>query len=363
MKPLSAMHQDLASDWDHIFAKLVVGVAVTIAALGLWVPPASAVTIAVTNACDLLVVPPGEGLGAGTLEAAPGDTVQLTADSFCDPEFDPLTGDLLSGDGIAIEADEVILDLNGFDIISLENVAADGEAAGFDVENAGVAVGAKNVTVTNSSAAVSVVSNFTANFDYAKAESSSLVGMLSGGVFNIHIGESHGGGGIAVDRSRAITIDTVEIVDQQPGEAPVGGDNGIDWKRCSGPGNVLKNSSIKAPLSGLRFRNCKGGGMLTIHNTSFSTVDALIGVGIEFTRDVEGVTLTGNDIGPNGEIGVVVGGNTKSILFNPLGTSPNTIHDNAICGIEFAPTAQNMQTNAQLLANNTFLGNGANICR
>ena len=325
----------------------------------------AATTIPLANACDVLVVEPGEGLGAGFVEAAPGDTIKLTADSSCDPVFDLDTGELLSGDGIAIAADGVILDLNGFDIVSSSNVAADGDAAGFDVENAGVAVGAKNVKVTNTSANVSVVANFTANFDYAKAESSSLMGMLVGGVYNIHVGESHGGGGIAVDRSKAITIDTVEIVDTNTAAVPEGGDNGIDWKRCTGPGNSLKNSHVVAPLAGLRMRNCKGGGMMTIHNTSFSAADPALGVGIEFTRDVEGVTLTKNDIGPNGEIGVVVGGNTKSILFNPTGNPAlkNSIHNNAVCGIEFAPTAQNMQTDAQLTANNTFLGNGEDICR
>lgn len=35
---------------------------------------------------------------------------------------------------------------------------------------------------------------------------------------------------------------------------PAGGDNGIDWKRCTGNGNFLKNSHIVAPLAALRYR-------------------------------------------------------------------------------------------------------------
>lgn len=362
-KGSSTMQQDLSMGRGQAFVRLALGVVVTIFALGLWAHPASAATLFVSNACDLLVVKPGDGGLPGTLEAAPGDIVELTADSICVPSFDPATGELLSGDGIAIAAEGVTLDLKGFDIISDSNVAFDADAFGLDVENAGVSVGARNVTVRNTSPQVSIVENFTANFDYAKAESSSLAGLKVAGVFNIQIGESHGGGGIAVDRSKGITIDTVEIIDKNTDAVPAGGDNAIDWKRCTGNGNFLKNSHIVGPLAALRYRICPQG--LQIWNTSFSTADPAIGVGIEFTRDVKNVTITGSDIGPNGETGVGIGPKTENIKLNPTGAvaTRNTIHDNVVCGVEINPTAKNMQTDAQLLANNTFSANGIDVCR
>lgn len=370
-KGSSTLQQDFSMGCGQVFVRLAVGVALTICALGIWAWPASAATLFVSNACDLLVVKPGDGGLPGTLEAAPGDIVELTADSNCVPVFNAVNnencdgpaGTLCSGDGIAIAADGVTLDLKGFDIISDSNVAADADAFGLDVENAGVSVGAKNATVRNTSAGVSIVANFTANFDYAKAESSSLMGLKVASVFNIQIGESHGGGGIAIDRSKAITIDTVEIVDEQQLEAPEGGDNGIDWKRCTGNGNFLKNSRIVAPLAALRYRICPQG--LQIWNTSFSTAAPAIGAGIEFTRDVKNVIITGSDIGPNGETGVMIGAKTENIKLNPTGAAltRNTIHNNAVCGVEIDPTAKNMQTDAQLLANNIFSDNGTNVCR
>lgn len=105
------------------------------------------------------------------------------------------------------------MDLKGFDIVSgpsaqvLDgNVAADAYEFGLDVENAGVSVGAKNVTVRNTSNNVSIVTNFTANFDYAKAESSSLVGLKVGLVYNIQIGERTAAASPSTAPRRSISI-------------------------------------------------------------------------------------------------------------------------------------------------------------
>jgi parallel beta-helix repeat protein len=241
-------------------------IAVTAASLVilLVVAPSAAAqgVIFLDNACDVIIVPaeeaeapePGDPpppADAGTvIPAEEGDTIVLTADSVCDPTFtiDPATGEgvLLTGNGIAIEADGVTLDLNGFDITSSSDVAAAGEAQGVDVENAGVSVGADGVTVTNSSAATSVVSEFTANFDF-KATNSSLTGQLVGGAHNLVGGNAHGGGALAIDDSNGLTIDTVMLADLS-----ANGDNGIDLKFSS---NVLiQNSSIEGILTGIRIR-------------------------------------------------------------------------------------------------------------
>jgi hypothetical protein len=233
----------------------MVRIAVTAATLAILLvlgPSAAAQSVIfLDNACDVTVVGPGAAEGApGLIEAAPGDTIVLTADSVCDPTFtiDPATGEavLLTGNGIAIEADGVTLDLNGFDNTSSSDVAAAGDEAGVDVENAGVSVGADSVTVTNSNAATSVVSNFTANYDY-KATNSSLTGLLVDGAFNLVGGNAHGGGALAVDDSDGLTIDTVALADLS-----ANGDNGIDLKFSS---NVLiQNSSIEGILTGVRIR-------------------------------------------------------------------------------------------------------------
>lgn len=228
--------------------------ALSLATALILLPPATAShVIPLANACDVLVVGAGEAEvgAAGFVEADAGSTIVLTADSVCDPTFDPATGELLTGNGITIETGDVTLDLNGFDILSSSDVAAAGDAVGLDVENAGVAVGGSNVTVTNSSQSVSLVDNFTANFDY-KANGSSLVGtQLADGSYNLVGGNAHGGGALAIDDSSNLLIDTVRLADQS-----ANGDNGIDAKFSS---NVtVQNSSIEGVLTGVRLRSIAG---------------------------------------------------------------------------------------------------------
>jgi parallel beta-helix repeat protein len=330
---------------------------------------ASAAVRPLANACDVTVVPIGQGGVPGTLEAAPGDTVQLTANSVCDPVigpvFNPRTGTtepgLVSGDGIAIEAPGVKLDLNGFGMSSSRDIAAEAAAQGADVENAGVIVGAQNVTVTNSSTtAASRVVNFTANFDFGKGgDFSTLRGAkLADGSYNLVGGDAHGGGVLAIDRTQRITLDTVALVDlaaEPPAAATVAGDNGIDWKRCTGPTGTITNSLVVGPLTGLRMRGCTSGGFSATGTTFQSpvTLQSPGGPGIEFTRDVKGASLTGNTISGNAADGVAVRTANENISI-----TNNTIQNNGGCGILTAATAKNITT-----APNAFLNNaGGDVC-
>jgi parallel beta-helix repeat protein len=322
------------------------------------------VTILVANACDVEIVAPGQGVPGNPLiiEAAPGDTVVLTADSRCDPVigpvFNPRTGTtapgLVSGNGISMLAPGVTLDLNGFSIRSSTDAAAAGAAQGADVENTGVSVGAQNVTATNgSTAAVSTVENFTANFDYAKgSDNSRLVGKrLADGRYNLVGGAAHGGGVLAVDRTQRITVDTVQLADTvaDPGAAAVQGDNGIDWKRCTGPTGTVRNSVIQGPLGGLRLRGCTSGGFVLENNR----VTSPGGDGIAFSGNVRGATLSGNTIEGNATNGVSVRAANEDIAI-----TGNTIQNNAGCGIEVSVQAKNVTTQQ-----NTFLNNaGGEVC-
>lgn len=249
-------------------------------------PATASHLIPLANACDVIVVEVGAAEGApGLVEADAGSTIMLTGDSVCDPTFevDPVTGEatLLTGNGITIETNDVTLDLNGFDIVSSSDVAAAGDAAGVDVENAGVAVGGSNVMVTNLSASVSLVDNFTANFDY-KANASSLVGaLLADGSYNIVGGNAHGGGALAIDDSSDLTVDTVRLADLS-----ANGDNGVDAKFST---NVtIQNSSIEGILTGIRLRSIDGA---TLLNNSISGCVALETLNVVGLVDV-GNTLT-----------------------------------------------------------------------
>jgi parallel beta-helix repeat protein len=323
---------------------------------------AGAAAILVANACDVQIVEPGDGVVGDPkiIEAAPGDTVVLTANSLCEPVigpvFDERTGTtapgLVSGNGISVLAPGVILDLNGFSIRSSKDAAAEGEAQGADVENSGVSVGAQNVTVRNTAGAVSTVENFTANFDYAKgSDVSTLVGQrLADGRYNLVGGVAHGGGVLAIDRTQRITVDTVQLIDPVA-DAGTGalGDNGIDWKRCTGPTGTVKNSVVQGPLTGLRVRGCTSGG-LVLENNRFTGVG---GDGIEFTRDVKGARVSGNTIEGNAANGVSVRAANENIAI-----TGNTIQNNGGCGIEVSVLAKNITTQP-----NTFLNNaGGDVC-
>jgi hypothetical protein len=203
-----------------------------------------------------------------------GPTVHVCTPTFEGPDAAGECG-LTAGNGITIEADDVTLDLNGRSIVSDSNVAAAGDAAGCDVENAGVSVGGDDVMVTNSSMTVSVVENFTANFDI-KSDGSRLVGTATDttgdgfpdpGSSNLYGGRAHGGGALAIDKSANLTVSGVELNDGEvlqfslladPG--PVAdGDNGIDLKRCDDPANItIENSVITGRLTGVRIRGCNG---------------------------------------------------------------------------------------------------------
>jgi parallel beta-helix repeat protein len=333
--------------------------------VGVAVLPSAALAVVtdVASACDVSVVPPGEGAGVvGAVEAAPGDTVRLTANSLCDPVigpvFNPRTNTtapgLVSGDGIAVTAPGVTLDLNGFSIRSTKDVAAEADALGADVENAGVSVGAPNVTVTNSStSAVSTVANFTANFDYGKGGDGSILRgkKLADGSYNLVGADAHGGGVMAIDRTQRITLDTVALVDtvvEPPGPAVLAGDNGIDWKRCTGPTGTI-NTVVVGPLTGLRMRGCTSG-FFSATGTTFRSPG---GAGIEFTRDVKGATLSGNIISNNLADGVAVRSANENISI-----TNNTIQNNGGCGILTAATAKNITT-----LPNAFLNNaGGDVC-
>jgi parallel beta-helix repeat protein len=215
-----------------------------------------------------------------------------------------------------------------------------------------VTVTAPGVTVTNTNATVALVDNFTADFDYAKgSDGSKLQGGLVGGVRanNIKGGSAHGGGVLAIDRTQKLLIDSVTLIDLAADPAATLGDNGIDWKRCTGPTGTLSNSVIQAPLTGMRVRGCTSGG-LTVSNNSLNSPG---GAGIEFTRDVKGATVTGNTISNNLADGVAVRAANEAISI-----TGNRIQNNGGCGILTAATAKNITT-----LPNAFLNNaGGDVC-
>lgn len=333
----------------------LMGIIVSIMAMGLWASPANAQTTHFigagqphTTPCDLLVLPAedvAEGLGDNVLGVEEGDTIKLLDDGDgtplvyeCIPAFelvDPGECELTAGNGIGIEADNVTFDLNGHSIHSTFDVAFAGEQPPFecDVENAGVSVGGTGVTVTNTSNVVSLVDNFTANFDLktrGDAKGSKIMGLNLGTpeapVYNLVGGDAHGGGALAIDKSHNFTIDTVKLVDET-------GDNGIDLKKCTGtkeegPSIVIKNSIIKGRFTGIRIRGC------------------------------EDVALTSNDISSGeGGIGVELLKVKNSSDDFGSGISGNTIHDNAFIGIG-AKASENVSINGNIFTNNGFAAPG-----
>lgn len=217
-------------------------------------------------------MPPGDGgvagtpeAVAGTPEAAPGDTIKLIADGAGVPDF-TTGGKLLGGDGIATAAEGVTLDLNGHSIVSSSNVAGrrrrpsrpgcrERRDLGRRDEREGDEHGVDRVDDRQ----------LHGERRLRDGRGSSMVGVLVSDpndatktVPNIFIGESHGGGGVSVDRSRAITVDTISIVDEQPGEAPTGGDNGTDWKRCTGNGNYPRPATSGRTTPAPRWVGGKG---------------------------------------------------------------------------------------------------------
>jgi parallel beta-helix repeat protein len=322
--------------------------------------PATAVTVSVTDPCDVQVVPVGDGVPGDpqVIEAAPGTVLSLAADATCVPLIgaivDGVTGltvqGLAAGDGITLAAPGVTFDLNGHSITSATDIASKGDQLGLDVENAGVAVGAAGVTVTNSSlAAASTVSNFTANFDFGKGSNgSSLRGQkLADGTSNLRGGDAHGGGVLAIDRTQNLTIDGVQLVDAASDLASLAGDNAVDWKRCTGTTGRLTNSVLQAPLTGVRLRGCTAGGLVLSGNTITSPG----GTGVEVTRDVKGATITGNTISNNGADGVAVRAANEAISI-----TGNVIQNNLGAGISVSPLAKTITTSPNNFLNNA-LGN------
>lgn len=142
--------------------------------------PALAAVQDVANACNVLVTGPG---GGGVMEVVPGDTVRLVGPMVhhCTPTFDHVTGALRRGNGIIIRAQgtsaaPITLDLNGRSIRSTANVAMEAAALGLATANAGVTIEGEYIRITNSRlTAVSIVENFTINFDIATCGSCKLV--------------------------------------------------------------------------------------------------------------------------------------------------------------------------------------------
>ena len=351
--------------------------------------------------CGLSIVAPGKAAGApNAIEALPGDVVHLGQDGSCVPQVGPVTNKagvtstgLVAGNGPTLDAPGVTLDLAGHSISSTYDVFAFCQTLSppADCENSGVSLNNKNTTVTNLSARPSVVSDFTTDFNVAKADSSRIVGAVvdstgaaaqgAGGpsvpaaAYNLVGRNSHFGGALSLDKSKAVTVDTVWLTSQ----TATGGDGlGADLKRSDAI--TLQNSRVEADLSGVRWK--QGNSFYSLRN---SLVDATGGAG-------SGTAVTARTINDSGSSGGVfygvfgntlragpAGGDGIDLLARSLSVPivGNTI-DGAIggCGLKVSLDSSastivnntNTVTNdftatSPLLAANTFTNNLNNLCR
>lgn len=322
---------------------LVVGLATVVVALAVGSSLATATPppgpVVISNACDVLIT---------NAEVPPGGTLQLSAGglSECDPEFEVVAlGEcvLTAGNGLSVEGDSITVDLDGHDIVSTENVAADGDAAGCDVENAGLSIGGANNTVINSNTTdESMVDEFTANLDI-RGDGHDILGP------GLLFADAHGGGAVAIDRTTNLVMDGIRALD-----FGADGDNGVDLKRVGTSNVTIVNSELRGILTGIRITGIDG--FLLQNNvitTSPNDVAQGAGGGVEIGRASRNGTLTGNTIANNVANGVTVGGQSQSISI-----TGNTITDNGGCGIEVTGGSTNITTTPNVFASNA----GGNVC-
>ena len=389
------------SRFRHALAAAAVGCGV---AMSLAAPAGAADLYIANDPCDLEIVAPGKGAGvANAVEAAPGDVVHLTADGFCTPQVGPVldrvtntfaTG-LVAGNGPALDAPGVTLDLNGHSVTSLPvDLNGDGIAGDVfhecqaltppaDCENAGVSVANKGTTATNLSLTPSVVRDFTSGFNVSRAEGSKIVGGIvdpvagtvafgggnpsrAGDAYNLRAANSRFGSTLAVDRSKVVTVDTVWLQSL----TAAGGDGlGADLKRSDQI--TLQNSRVDADVTGVRFK--QGNSFYALRNSLVNS-DGGTGVIVRTINDSGssgGVVygIFGNVIRGTGGDGINVGGQSRSI---PI--SGNTIADSAAgCGLTVSldstvsdgnnVVVNNFTATSPLLAINSFANNGTNLCR
>lgn len=385
---------------------LIATLATCAAAFGvaaLWTSSASAADLFPPNdPCGLSIVAPGKAAGVpNAIEALPGDVVHLGQDGFCTPQVGPVTNKagvtsigLVAGNGPTLDAPGVTLDLAGHSISSTFDVFAFCQTLSppADCENSGVSLNNKNTTVTNLSPTPSVVSDFTTDFNVARAESARIVGAVvdpatgaaapgAGGpsvpaaAYNLVGRNSHFGGALSLDKSKGVTVDTVWLTSQ----TATGGDGlGADLKRSDAI--TLQNSRVEADLSGVRWK--QGNSFYALRN---SLVDATGGAG-------SGTAVTARTINDSGSSGGVfyglfgntlragsAGGDGIDLLARSLSVPivGNTI-DGAVggCGLKVSldssastivnntnTVTKDFTATSPLLAANTFTNNLDNLCR
>ncbi|MBI4496987.1 MAG: right-handed parallel beta-helix repeat-containing protein [Chloroflexi bacterium] len=314
-----------AQQWRH--TRWVLRAALSLAVMGASVGPwpgsrvAQAAFLDVADACDRVVEAD---------EAPPGTVVRLIGPvaHACTPEFDAF-GALIAGNGITIAAPGVTLDLNGHSIHSTSDAAADPQAVG-EVENIGVIVAAANVTVTNSSTAVSLVDDFTAN---AEIEGSgALVRGLrvdhdsnpgTSPVYNLVFGNSHGAA-MAIVGSGAM-VDTVLLHDLSIEGV------GLEIVRTS---NVtVQQSRIVGSVTGLFIRESTS--VSVVNNEYISGPTGILedgimvhGDGMEIIRNSSAITISGNTIADSRDNGIILDRNVGNVTIQD-----NFILNNGGCGI------------------------------
>src|SRR5262245_59956760 len=228
-------------------------------------PPPPAAGPGIASAQDVILAPIGTPPAPGVVPVAAGSTVTFTTPPgtvhTVVASFDPVTGVLLTGNGITITASNITLNLNGNSIMSASNVAADGAALGLDVENAGIVVTGSNVKVTNLSGTQSKIENFTTNIDVA-GNAFALQGSVNGAAFNLLSGRSHGGGSLSVRGANGALIRQVKLSDVDPllgpvpPDAPIGGGVGLELRLTQ---NVqVRNCSITGQAGGMLLRDSSG---------------------------------------------------------------------------------------------------------
>ena len=311
------------------------GLAASLAAAVLGQAPAAAAgVLEVPNACDQVV----------TKDMAPaGTTIVLSGPAVhtCVPSFDPVTGRLLTGNGISVDAEGVTLDLNGRSIHSASDVLADARAvnSSLSVTNTGVALGGRSNRLINSSPVASLVDNFTGNV-VVRAQDSTVVGSLTDAGYNLVAGNAHGGAALTLLASLRVTVDTVQLQDLS-----ANGDLGLDVRRSESV--TVKNSRIEGITTGARVRDSK---FVSLLGNAY--VSGHQGSGVEL-RTSEGSLVSGNLISDNLADGVKIAGDTKSTF-----VINNAVQNNGGCGIRVGLTAQSF-----IITPDAFLNNASgDVC-
>jgi hypothetical protein len=330
------MSKNLSITWCSRWAVIAhLGLAASLAAVVLaQAPVAAAGVLEVDNACDRSI---------DKVAAPAGTTVLLVGPAVhtCIPTFDPVTGALLTGNGITVDAEGVTLDLNGRSIHSASDVLAEARAVNpsLSVTSTGVSLRGKNNRIVNSSPLPSLVDNFTGNFE-VRAQDSAVVGTLTDAGYNLVGGNAHGGAALTVLASLRVTIDTLQLQDMG-----ANGGTGLEVRRSESI--TLRNSRIEGLFTGARVRDSK---FVSLLGNPY--VSGHQGGGAE-VRTSEGTTISANVVADNQVDGVRIAGDTKSTA-----VTNDTIQNNGGCGIRVVSTAQ-----SYVIAPNVFFNNAsADVC-